>query len=119
MSFKAVPKFGEVYYADLKAEGHLQSGVRPVLIAQNDTGNEFSPLINVIPLTSQTQKKALPIHVKIENSGLKYPSLALVEQMRPIPKELIFGNKIATLGFDVLQKIGKAIQIQYPFYYGV
>lgn len=118
LNLETIPKFGEVYYAELVAEGHLQGGMRPVIIAQNNMGNEHSPMINIIPLSSRTSKKPLPMHVLIEQDyGLKYTSIALVEQMRPIPRKSISGNKISTLKHEVLKAIGRAVQMQYPFPY--
>ena len=60
------PKFGEIFYAALSGDGHVQAGNRPVLIAQNDIGNHFSPTVEVIPISSRIEKarrKHLPTQV--------------------------------------------------------
>lgn len=80
---------GEMYYADLgKGVGSEQEGYRPVIIIQNDVGNRHSPTVIVASITSRTSGKAkLPTHYYIEaESGLKEPSVVLLEQIRTIDK---------------------------------
>ena len=41
---------GDIYYAKLDGTvGSEQSGVRPVIIVQNNIGNKFSPTVIIIP----------------------------------------------------------------------
>lgn len=48
---------GEIYYADLSpVVGSEQGGTRPVLILQNDIGNQYSPTTIVAAITSQISK---------------------------------------------------------------
>lgn len=73
--------------------GSIQNGKRPALVVSNNTGNKFSPIILVVPLTSRT-KKELPTHHKIiPNSlnGLTKESTALCEQIITISKDMIKG----------------------------
>ena len=42
---------GDVFYADLNPTiGSEQGGVRPVLIIQNNLGNQFSPTVLIAPI---------------------------------------------------------------------
>lgn len=114
-----IVKFGDIFYANLKEDGHIQGGFRPVIIAQNDIGNRFSPTIWIIPLTSRTEKgKHLPTHVFIESdiSGLPRDSVALVEQMRVVNKDVLAGDKVSSLNIGAWGKIKNALQIQCPFF---
>ena len=44
---------GEIFFAELNpVVGSEQGGVRPVLIIQNDIGNQFSPTTIVAAITS-------------------------------------------------------------------
>jgi len=55
MIYKECPKVcrGEIFYADLGENiGSEQNGVRPVLIIQNDVGNEHGPTTIVAGITS-------------------------------------------------------------------
>ena len=56
---------GDIFYAELEPSvGSVQSGVRPVLIVQNDTGNRFSQTVIAVAITSQFEKKkSLPTHL--------------------------------------------------------
>ena len=63
MIFKEYPKVrrGEIFYADLgETIGSEQFGVRPVLIIQNDKGNEHGPTTVVVGITSKLKKMHLP-----------------------------------------------------------
>ena len=79
-------KRGEIYYTNLDSTiGSEQSGNRPVLIIQNDTGNLHSNTTIVAAITSK-EKKAMISHINIDNCGLNGPSLVLLEQIRTIDK---------------------------------
>lgn len=68
-SNKRVVKRGEIYYCELGENvGSEQSEYRPVIILQNDVGNQFGPTTIVAPITN-THKK-LPVHVALDK-GLK------------------------------------------------
>lgn len=55
---------GEIYVADLNPfQGSEQSGIRPVVILQNDTGNYFSSTTIVASLTSHIVKKKIYQHM--------------------------------------------------------
>ena len=81
-------KRGDIYYASLDPViGSEQGDTRPVLIVQNDVGNTHSPTTQIVPLTTQTQKGKLPVHVRISKScGLATDSIALIEQLRTVDK---------------------------------
>lgn len=86
-------KIGDVIWVKLQGENHIQRGIRPAVIIQNDVGNRYSPTIQVVPLTSKRTKADLPTHVIIPaNVGrLKKDSIAQCEGQRPINKSDISG----------------------------
>ena len=79
---------GDIYYAYLNpVVGSEQGSCRPVLVVQNDIGNEHSPTVVIAPLTRNLRKNPLPTHVVIPKScGLDRDSLVLVEQIRTIDR---------------------------------
>lgn len=101
-------KRGEIYYADLRpAFGSEQSGIRPVLILQNDTGNFYSPTIIVVPLTSKVKKEELLTHytlLKEKNRFLADDSVVCAEQIRAIDK-VRFKSYLGTLSKADLRAI--------------
>ena len=104
---------GEIFFAELNpVVGSEQGGVRPVLIIQNDIGNQFSPTTIVAAITSQINKAKLPTHVEIPASkvGLDKDSVILGEQIRTIDKSRL-KQKIAVLDDEAMQKVNKALEI--------
>lgn len=85
------PKKGNVYLAALPADGNQQSGIRPVIVTQNDKGCTHSPRVHVVPLSTRIEKaKHLPTHVLIypnRSNGLSKPSVALTESLVSIQKD--------------------------------
>ena len=76
-------KRGDIYCADLPYDdGHVQGGIRPVLVIQNDIGNKYSPTVIVAPLTTK-EKKPLPTHTVIT---ARTKSVCLCEQQTTIDK---------------------------------
>ena len=69
-----------------------QSGIRPAVVIQNDTGNYFSPTTIVMPLTSQNKSLSQSTHTLIkkgESKGLTNDSVLLAECMRQVSKKRI------------------------------
>jgi mRNA interferase MazF len=106
-------KRGEVYFADIgEGIGSEQSGVRPVLILQNDVGNKHSPTTIVALMTSSFKKLSLPVHLllKKEKSLLPSDSIILLEQIRTIDKQRLI-RKISQLDEDKMTEINQALSI--------
>lgn len=80
---------GEVWLANLNpTQGSEQSGIRPVIIFQNEIVSRFSTTVITIPLTTNQNRATLPICLKIDrgNGGLTQDSVALCYQMRVLDK---------------------------------
>lgn len=108
-----VVKRGEIFYAELSpVVGSEQGGVRPVLIIQNDIGNQYSPTTIVAAITTQISKAKLPTHVEIlaEESGLAKDSVVLTEQIRTIDKRRL-KEKVSVLNEELMKKINYALEI--------
>lgn len=108
-------KRGDLFYAALDETyvGSEQTGVRPVVILQNDIGNEHSPTVVVAPITSKVNSKSIiPTHVYIKGykDRLKQNSLILTEQIRAIDKTRL-KYYIGALDMGELRKIDKALII--------
>lgn len=103
---------GDIYLADLGYKtGSIQGGCRPVLIVQNNRGNEYAPTSIVCPITS-AQKTRLPTHVYLNTSGgLIKESIVLCEQVTTINKEQL-KEYIGTIDEpSILTKINRALSI--------
>ncbi len=106
-------KRGDIFYAELNpVVGSEQGGTRPVLVIQNDIGNQYSPTTIVVAITSQISKGKLPIHVEMpaQKSGLERASVILAEQIRTIDKSRL-RQKVAVLDEEYMEKVNKALEI--------
>ncbi|MGE5405211.1 MAG: type II toxin-antitoxin system PemK/MazF family toxin [Acidobacteriota bacterium] len=106
-------KRGEIYFAQLNPViGSEQGGIRPVLVVQNDIGNQYSPTTIVLAITSQINKAKLPTHVELNANkfGLDKDSVILGEQIRTIDKTRL-KQRIAFLDEDLMVKVNEALDI--------
>lgn len=112
---------GQVYYCNLKATedeigNSIQTGRKAVIVIQNDLGNTYSPVAQVIPCTTRN-KSRLPCHIKLK---LVKESITLIEQLRPVPINWIGNdydqlreNYICTLSEEDMQRVERGIRIQF------
>ena len=104
---------GDLFWVDLNpTKGSEQAGRRPVLVIQNDIGNEVAPTVIVAPLTTKSFTKDYPINVHVPRgvAGLRENSTALLSQIRTIDKSRLEG-KIGHLPATYLQRVNQAIRI--------
>lgn len=106
-------KRGEIYFAQLNPViGSEQGGIRPVLIVQNDIGNQYSPTTIILAITSQINKAKLPTHIELKATdyGLERDSVILAEQVRTIDKSRL-KQRIAVLKLETMQRVDQALAI--------
>ncbi|HZK44407.1 MAG TPA: type II toxin-antitoxin system PemK/MazF family toxin [Syntrophomonadaceae bacterium] len=106
-------KRGEIYFAQLNPViGSEQGGIRPVVVVQNDIGNQYSPTTIILAITSQINKAKLPTHIelKAEDYGLEKDSVILAEQIRTIDKTRL-KQRIAALNEEIMHKVDHALAI--------
>lgn len=106
-------KRGEIYYAQLSPViGSEQGGIRPVLIVQNDRGNQHSPTTIILAVTSQINKAELPTHVELssQKSGLPQDSVILAEQIRTIDKKRL-KQRVTMLDEEIMRAVNRALEI--------
>lgn len=109
-------KRGDVYYAALNPViGSEQSGTRPVLILQNNTGNKFAPTVIVAAITGK-QKKHLPTHVSVNIPELPKDSIILLEQIRTVDKRRL-REYIGSLDNPQMKKVEQAANISLGMNY--
>ena len=104
---------GEIYLVDMRTGIHSeQSGIRPVLIIQNDVGNRHSPTVICAAITSKMNKAKLPTHIEIDASayGIEKDSVILLEQLRTIDKRRL-KDKVCHLDSAMLDKVNHALEI--------
>ena len=104
---------GDIYIADLgPTVGSEQSGLRPVLVIQNNVGNKYSPTVIIAAITSRLNKAKLPTHIELpkELTGLEKDSVVLLEQVRTLDKSRLT-HYISSVNIDIMQKVDVGIMI--------
>lgn len=103
------PQIGEIYLMKFGGEGCEQSGVRPGLVFQNNTGNAYSPNIIALPITSSLKKSGQPTHVilKAADTGLKKDSMVLCENPERLSKDKM-GRYITKLSESYMRQVAEA-----------
>jgi mRNA interferase MazF len=86
---------------------HELQGSHPGIIISNNQQNSFSPLLTVIPLTSQLDK-VYPFEVLTEINNQK--GKVLTDQITTIDKKRV-GKKLATVNEKIMEKIEKALHL--------
>ena len=112
------PQNGEIWMCHLaEKNGSVQGGYRPVFVLSNDKNNTYSPTLNIIPITSKMNKRALPVHVELwhyKKYGLKEPSTMMIEQIMTVNSDCL-ERKIGRINdTKTLLAIKKAMSIQFP-----
>lgn len=101
---------GDIYYVDFgNTVGSEQSGYRPAVIVQNDSGNYTSPTLIVVPLS--TKRASLESHVEIPqfDDHINGNSVALCEQIRTIDKQRL-GKRVYRLSDEIIKKVEEGIK---------
>ena len=104
-------KRGEIYWIDWSpGRGSEQSGLRPALVIQNNTGNRYSPTTIVAALTTAIEKP-YPFLVKVtkKESGLPKDSIINLAVIMTIDKTRLT-DKCGELSEAKMAEVNKAIK---------
>jgi len=103
-------KRGEIYLVDWSpGRGSEQTGLRPALVLQNDTGNKYSTTTIVAAITTASGK-TYPFQVRLEpeECGLSKPSTVLLEQILTVSKERLV-KKVGQISPEKMYEVERAI----------
>jgi mRNA interferase MazF len=81
---------GEIYWVEFDpVKGSEQGGLRPALVVQRDTGNQYSPTTVVVAITRTLPPRPYPfvVIVEPEESGLAERSAVNCAQVATIQQE--------------------------------
>lgn len=92
--------------------GSEQGGIRPVLVIQNDLGNQHGTTVIVAALTAQSKKPNMPTHVSIPSGegGLWRDSMVLAEQVRTLEKTRLI-RLLGSVSAEVMQRVNRALSV--------
>lgn len=114
-------RWGDIYYVPFNelsnirkpflkgenADDHSQKGSRPAIVVSNDHGNNNSPMVLVVPLTTK-KKPDLPTHTTIQSS--RQESTALCEQLTKCPKKYL-QSYVGHLTIDETTRIERCLKL--------
>ena len=105
------PRRGEIYLVNFAPTiGHETKKVRPALIISNNINNEYSPVITVIPLSSNV-KRVYPFEVFVPaNTGFEKDSKIMANQIRTVDKERL-GKKLSAVSGEIIDEVEAAIKL--------
>lgn len=104
---------GDIYFVCLDPTvGNEINKCRPVVVVSNEATNVASPLLTVVPLTSNTQR-VFSFEVLLEKSetGLPKKSKAQCHQIRTISKSRISGKLAGKVCNAKLERLNYAIRL--------
>ncbi len=107
------PKRGEIYLVNFDPTvGAEVKKARPAVIITNNLNNMHSPVLTVIPLSSNV-KRIFPFEVFMSaQEGLDKDSKILVNQIRTVDKKRLI-KKLTFTSPSILKKIEKAIKLHF------
>ena len=88
------------------------AGLDPVIVVSNNTGNQYSGTVTVIPVTSKNLGKIYPFEIYLpqEESQLEKKSKGKADQIRTIDKARLI-KPIGKLTQGLMGSLDKAIRI--------
>jgi mRNA interferase MazF len=96
---------GEVHWAKLPAP----VGRRPVLIIQNNKGNQYSPSTIVATISTSSPGVEYPFLVELDGCLLGEPCWVHCETILTIPQTVLDGH-VGSLGHNDMSRIDEALK---------
>ncbi len=109
---------GMVINVNLDPKKGSETGkIRPCIVVTNNVYNERVPVIQVVPITGWSEKKArIKTNIEIHptpNNGLTKKSIADCLQTRPIDHRFRLEKILGTLSDEILIQINIALRIVF------
>lgn len=102
---------GEIWTVNFSpGRGSEQQGIRPALVIQNNTGNQYAATAIVAAITTTLKKYPVTVLLNRSESGLKQPSMVNLAQLLTIDKSRL-KKKLGTLEPGRLEEVDQALQI--------
>ena len=104
---------GDVFLVSLDpVVGSEQGGRRPVLVIQNDTGNQISPVTIVAAITTKVFSKRYPTNVPLARSvsGLRHDSTVMLNQVRTLDRGRLV-RWLSRLGEETMSEVDSALRL--------
>lgn len=103
---------GDIFYVDLNdlKEGHVQRGIRPVVVVQNEVGNLYSPTTIIVPCTTKKKRLTIQPQMLIQFfDGRVVNNTILCEQIRTVMKDKLM-RKIGHLNRSQMDEVDEKLK---------
>ena len=102
---------GEIWMVNFNpGRGSEQRGIRPSLILQNDTGNQYSSTTIVAAITSTLKKYPVTVILDQRATGLTAKSMVNLAQILTIDKGRLI-QKMGNVGVDKMREVDEAVRV--------
>lgn len=108
---------GQIHMVDFGGvdamSGNIQRGKRPAIIISNDKACRYSPVVSVVPLSTQKTKRNLPTHYLLtcdERNRLRKDSTVLAEQILTVNRFQV-ERQTGSLSDEDMQAVDSRIRI--------
>ena len=104
---------GDIFFLNLTGnQGFEIQGPRPVVVIQNDIGNERSNSIIVAAMTRNTRKSGrIFVKVSANESGLNGDGTVLLDQIFTVSKERFSRSRVGRLSQLKMLELNEAIKV--------
>jgi len=103
-------KRGDIRWAELCGPSGGEPVRKPVLVVQNDVGNEFSPLVIVACITSTLIGRDYAVNVRLPGKTMPQPAEVRLNQLLTVAGKRL-GDKIASLPADTMARVDEALRV--------
>ena len=108
---KEFPRRGEIWMVNFNPGwGSEQMGIRPALIIQNDTGNQYAATTIVAAITSAIKIYPVTVYLPVKSVGLSKDSMVNFAQLLTIDKSRLM-KRIGVLPAELISRVDGAIRV--------
>jgi mRNA interferase MazF len=104
-------KRGGIHLLDLDPDLSGQPRKRPVLVVQNDAGNEAAATTVVLSLTSVVPSEPFPFQVQLPAGVLGKPGVIHCEQIKTVSIERMEADPVARCSAEVMSQVDEALRL--------
>lgn len=106
------PRRGDIWLVRLDPTiGSEIKKTRPAFIISNDTNNQYSPFLTILPISEKGEKVyPFEVTVSISNAALSKPSKIRCQQIRTVDKERLM-KRLGVIPKKLLPDIEEALKL--------
>ncbi len=104
-------KRGRIYLLDLGPDPQGQPRKRPVLVVQNDQGNQAGATTVVVSLTSVVPSQLFPFQVHLPAGVLGKPGVIHCEQIKTVALDRVQPEALAECSPEVMARVDDALRL--------